>query len=107
MSRILYTVRCEFTDPAVADAWLRWLAEEHLADVCAAGALDAEAVRLDGDPVTCEVRYHFADRAAFETYERDRAPALREEGLSRFPLDLGLSYRRSVGAVTASTSPSR
>jgi hypothetical protein len=103
VSTILYTVRCEFTDPAVADAWLQWLADEHLADVCDAGALDAEAVRLDGDPVTCEVHYHFADRVAFETYERDHAPALREEGLSRFPLELGLSYRRSVGEVTSAT----
>lgn len=96
-----YTVACTFTNPDVADRWLDWLREEHLADVCAAGALDARAVRVDGDAIRCEARYHFADRAAFEAYERDHAPRLREEGLEKFPLDLGLTYERSTGEVVA------
>ena len=70
---IAYTVGCTFTDPAVAEAWLAWLRDGHLADVCAAGALDAEAVRVDGPSgeVRCEARYRFASRRAFEAYERD------------------------------------
>ena len=59
------------------------------------------AVRLDEDPVRCEARYLFDSREAFETYERDHAPALREEGLRAFPLDLGLSYTRTTGTVIA------
>ena len=30
---IAYTVGCTFTDPAVAEAWLAWLRDGHLADV--------------------------------------------------------------------------
>ncbi len=92
-----YTVRCEFDDPAVAQKWLRWLESEHLADVCAAGALGAEVIRLDGKPVCCEVRYRFASREAFAAYERDHAPRLRAEGLKRFPPELGLRYTRTTG----------
>ena len=94
-----YTVRCAFTSEAVADEWMAWLDEEHLREVCDAGALDAEVVRLDGPErgTTIEVRYHFADRAAFERYEREDAPRLREKGLKRFPLELGLRYTRTTG----------
>ncbi|MEM1206034.1 MAG: DUF4286 family protein [Acidobacteriota bacterium] len=99
--RIAYTVACTFTDPDVAARWLHWLESEHLADVVAAGALDAHAVRLDGEPLRCEARYTFASREAFQAYERDHAPRLREEGLTLFPLDLGLEYARSVGVIVA------
>lgn len=94
-----YTVACEFTDPAVAEEWLQWLREEHLADVLGAGASAAEVVRLDGSPVRIEVRYRFHSRAAFEVYERDHAPRLRAEGLRRFPLERGLTYTRSTGEI--------
>ena len=94
-----YTVACALDDPAVADEWIAWLRDEHIADVCAAGALDAEVIRLDGTPVRCEVRYHFASREAFAAYERDHAPRLREEGLKRFPLQRGLTYDRRTGEV--------
>ena len=47
----------------------------HVADVIAAGASDAELVRLDSDTQhVVEARYHFASRTAFERYERERAP---------------------------------
>ena len=106
---IAYTVGCTFTDPAVAEAWIEWLRDGHLADVCAAGALDAEAVRVDdprsGAPesgeVRCEARYRFASRRAFAAYERDHAPRLRAEGLAKFPLELGLTYERTVGEIVA------
>ena len=102
MTAFAYTVSCTFTDPAVADAWTQWLRDEHLADVCAGGAVAAEVVRLDGTPLRTEVRYRFADRAAFERYEREHAPRLREEGLRKFPLELGLTYSRSTGELVAS-----
>ena len=96
---IAYTVSCTFNDPAIADEWIGWLRDEHLAEVCAAGALDAEVIRFDGTPVRCEVRYHFASREAFVAYERDHAPRLRAEGLKRFPPERGLQYARSLGDV--------
>ena len=99
-----YPVRCEFRDPAVAEAWIGWMREEHFVDVIAAGAESAELVRLDGEPVTCECRYRFSDRAAFERYEREEAPRLRAEGLERFPLDRGLTYTRTTGEISLTKS---
>ncbi len=100
MSEIHYTVGCSFTDPAVAERWLAWLRDEHLADVCAGGATAAQVVAMDGDDIAYEVRYRFPSRQAFQAYERDHAPRLRTEGLERFPLSLGLTYRRTVGEAT-------
>ena len=99
----IYIVRCTFENGAVAERWLRWLVDEHFADVCAAGAMDAEAIRLDSlDSIVCEARYHFMDRASFEKYERHDAPRLRAEGLRKFPLELGLKYERFTGDVYGS-----
>ncbi|MEO1365936.1 MAG: DUF4286 family protein [Acidobacteriota bacterium] len=97
--KIAYTVSCTFTDPDVARRWMDWLRNGHLADVVDAGAESAYAVHLDGRPVRCEARFTFASRADYDAYQRDQAPRLREEGLSLFPLDLGLEYSRSVGEV--------
>jgi hypothetical protein len=113
---VAYTVTAEFDDVSVAEHWIRWLRDEHLAEVLAGGALDAEVIRFDRDDagvtrsdpassevaswsVRCEVRYHFASRAAFGDYERDHAPALRAKGLARFPTTRGIRYQRSLGEV--------
>ncbi|MEM9293271.1 MAG: DUF4286 family protein [Acidobacteriota bacterium] len=98
---VAYTVAITFKDSAVAERFMAWLQDGHLQDVVDAGALDARAVILDGEPLRLEARYTFASRSAFEAYERDHAPRLREEGLTLFPLDLGLSYQRSVGEIFA------
>ena len=110
---IAYTVACEFDDPAVAGEWIAWLRDAHLAEVCAAGALDAEVIRMDSprdsttglvsgaNTTNVEVRYHFASREAFQRYERDHAPRLRAEGLKRFPLERGVAYSRSLGEIVA------
>ncbi len=97
----LYTVACEFESVEVAQQWVDWLEREHLADVCAAGALDAEIVRMDGPAIRYEVHYRFRNRAVFEAYERDHAPRLRAESLRVFPLNLGLRYARSTGEIIA------
>src|SRR5262245_33681561 len=101
-----YTVAATFEDDRLAQEWLAWLRHEHLADVCAAGALDAEAILCDAADAgaakarsRCEARYHFASRAAFEAYVRDHAPHLRAEGLKRFPPERGIVYERAMGEV--------
>src|SRR5262245_36938569 len=99
-TQVAYTVIVSFTDSGVADEWLRWLFPDHLRDVLAAGALDAEVVELEGAPRTFEVRYHFASRDAFARYEQDHAPRLRAAGLKLFPPERGITYRRSLGAAT-------
>jgi hypothetical protein len=101
MPTVVYTVYTTFTDSSLADAWLRWLRGGHIAEVLAGGALDAEIVELDS--TTSErsfaVRYHFASRETFAAYERDHAPRLRAEGLKLFPVEKGVTYRRTVGVV--------
>ncbi len=97
----VYRVRCRFDDPEVARAWVAWLRDEHLADVVEAGAQSAELLRLDGPELVFEAVYRFADRAAFERYEAEHAPRLRNEGLDRFPLEAGLHYARVTGVCVA------
>jgi hypothetical protein len=102
MAPVAYTVSATFADARLADEWLSWLIGGHLAEVLAGGARDAEIIEIDGGPGrSFEVRYHFASRAAFESYERDHAPRLRADGLSRFPPEKGVTYRRSIGTTIA------
>jgi len=82
------------------ERWCEWLVDVHLAEVVEAGAARAELVQLDGE-LAAEARYVFASRAAFDEYERDHAPRLREDGLQRFPIALGLRYERSTGDILA------
>ncbi|MCZ6835653.1 MAG: DUF4286 family protein [Planctomycetota bacterium] len=98
---IAYTVACTFQNEALAEEWIQWLLDEHLAEVIDAGAMDASVVKLDGNTPRCEVHYHFESREAFNAYEREHAPRLRDAGLAKFPLKRGLSYIRSVGEVVA------
>ena len=80
-----YVVRCAFVDREAMEGFLQWLRDRHVADVCAAGAEDAEIYVLDpvgGEhPNAVEVRYRFASREAFARYEREAAPRLRKDGL--------------------------
>lgn len=99
MPEIAYTVAVTFKEQALADSWLAWLRGGHIAEVIAGGATNAEIVAMDGPEAAFEIRYRFAARAVFEKYEREHAPRLRAEGLALFPVEKGVSYRRSLGAV--------
>jgi len=97
-----YTVAAEFDDPAVRDEWVGWLRDGHLDDVFQGGAMRAEVIVEHVGPgqfPRAEVRYHFASAAAFATYEREHAPRLRAEGLTRFPPTRGIRYARRTGDV--------
>jgi hypothetical protein len=94
-----YTIQVVFDDDSVAEEWLEWLREGHAADLIAGGAERVEVIQLDGPQTTLEARYDFRDRDAFEQYERESAPRLREEGTQRFPPSRGARYRRSTGVV--------
>lgn len=99
-----YTVIGDFDDAAVAGEWVDWLTHGHLQAVLDGGALSAEVVRLEptqAAPLRLEVRYRFADHAAFQRYERDAAPALRADGLARFPPSRGVRLTRVLGEVLA------
>jgi hypothetical protein len=97
-----YTVHGEFESPDVAAEWVAWLRHGHLDDVLQGGALQAVLVQLS--PLKFEVRYLFADAAAFAAYEQGAAPKLRAEGLAKFPPSRGVKMARSTGEVLASVS---
>ncbi len=97
----LYIVRCTF-EPGTADVaqrWLNWLREIHLSEVLAAGAISADVIQISNDLERYEIHYRFASEVDFSRYERDQAPSLRADGLSRFPLSLGLAYERRAGTI--------
>src|SRR5688572_9203605 len=110
MPELPYTVYTTFRDAALADEWLRWLRDGHIAAVMAGGATDAEIIELDPPPDApeptraFEVRYHFPSRDSFARYEKEHAPRLRAEGLELFPVERGVNYRRAVGIVVTRTS---
>jgi hypothetical protein len=59
-------------------------------------------VRLDpepGQPPRVETRYVFPTRETFDQYISQHAPALRQEGLERFPPERGIRMERTVGLI--------
>ena len=101
-----YVVRIAFLDREPMGGFLAWLRDHHVADVLAAGALDAELVRLDDEAHhVIEARYRFASREAFAHYEREHAPRLRRGGLAELGR-LGLppdrvTFLRTTGEIVA------
>jgi hypothetical protein len=85
---------------------LVWLRDRHVADVCAAGADDAELVVLDEvegqQQHVLEMRYRFGSRGAFQRYEREQAPRLRAEGLAEIArLGIVATMTRTTGELVA------
>ncbi len=102
-----YAVVATCPTGAVAAQYLEWLIDEgHLQAVRDAGALTAEAVRLDPPPnapptpIRVLSLYTFAGRNEFDQYERDHAPRLRAEGAEKFGKS-GITFTRETGEVIA------
>jgi len=101
MPAIAYTVIATLPDEPTRSEYVAWLESEHVNLVVKAGAHTAMIVRVE-DPVAppqVEARYIFTTRQEFERYIRDSAPALRAEGLKRFPAQRGIRFERRIGAV--------
>jgi len=97
-----YTVQISFTNSQLADEWLTWMKGKHLQDVVSAGAKKAELIELSTSPNrTFLARYAFPSEADFKIYETKYAPALRAEGLAKFPIEKGVTYQRSAGTIVA------
>jgi hypothetical protein len=108
MEMVGYTVACRFVtgDQELANNWLAWLRDGHLQDVIDGGARSAEVIRVDDSVPHYEIHYRFVTRESLDRYLRDFSPRLREEGLAKFPLSLGLEYRRSTGEFCLKWPPS-
>lgn len=99
---IAYSVTAEFDELSVATEYVRWLQEGHLAAVLAGGALEAVLLRHEpaaGAQLVFQTRYLFASMAAFDRYEKQFAPALRADGLARFPPSRGVRMTRTLSEV--------
>lgn len=97
-----YAVTATLPDEATATEYLAWLAHGHTRQVVAAGAESARIVRLDrvaGESPQIETQYVFPSRAAFDRYVATAAPALRAEGLARFPPTRSITMVRRAGEV--------
>lgn len=96
MNSFRYVVGVTLPNTDLAERWLDWLRNGHIAEVIAGGATEATIYRVDGTDHSFEIVYAFPTREAFVHYERDHAPRLREEGRRLFPPEQGVVYRRST-----------
>jgi hypothetical protein len=107
---LVYDVRIAIDDVRAFEAFVAWLVDRHVDDVCDAAGCAADVVvldpRPDAGPRAVHVRYRFASREAFEAYERDHAPRLRAEGLAELARhgvapSHGATFTRSTGEIVS------
>lgn len=82
---IVYEVRVA-VDAAIAAEYRAWL-DPHIRQVLSIAGFERAELYAEDEVegrVVWIVRYHLADRAALESYLRDHAPRLRDEGQARF-----------------------
>lgn len=101
MTGIAYSVTATFPDEATASEYTAWLQDGHVDAVIQGGARQAMIVRLIDPPLPprVETRYLFATRALFDIYIEKFAPALRADGLQRFPPDRAITFERRTGII--------
>jgi len=116
MTRIFYAVTATLPDEQTAREYLAWLEDGHVDAVIDAGAHSGMIVRLDPDPPEMfpdspsdtppgnprprvETQYVFATRERFDRYVQRDAPALRADGLKRFPPERGIVFARRTGVI--------
>ena len=79
-SMVLYNVTVSVTEECAND-WVKYMMEEHIPDVLATGHFrDFRLCHVQGEAeggVTFAVQYMARDAEAFQTYQRECAPALQ------------------------------
>ncbi len=85
---IIYNVTIK-TEPAITADWISWMHTEHIPEMMGTGLFSGyrfchllEQDETEG--ATFTVQYFCADIGQYDTYIRDYAPAMREQGLRRF-----------------------
>jgi hypothetical protein len=76
-------------DWSAVEEWLRWMREEHIAEVLATGCFfDANMFKLleqdDTEGPTFIVQYTCNKKIDYLKYKKDFAPALQEKGAAKF-----------------------
>jgi len=103
---IAYTVLASLPDEPTAREYIGWLEGGHLAAVIAGGATSAQIIRIQSspDPIQLEIRYLFPNQQVFDRYVAEVAPALRADGVRRFPPERGVRLERRSGVVVGDLS---
>jgi hypothetical protein len=101
MIRICYMVIATLPDTATAEEYVTWLEDGHVDAVISHGAHSAMIVRLEPAATRPRVmtQYIFTTRELFDRYVSTFAPALRADGLKRFPPERGITFERLVGEI--------
>ncbi|MBK9187452.1 MAG: DUF4286 family protein [Phycisphaerales bacterium] len=105
MPDIAYTVTATLPDTRTRDEYVAWLQEGHLAQVIQGGAATAAILLLTdpASPIRVQTRYTFSSPEALDRYVRDHAPALRADGLARFPPARGVAFAREIATILPSS----
>lgn len=85
---IIYNITIK-VESTVAEKWLQWMKEEHLAEMMNTGLFsDYRMCRLmeqdEADGVTFVVQYHTDSIENYQSYLDDHAPKMRQKGLAKF-----------------------
>lgn len=99
MSAIAYTVHATFPDEPTAREFIDWLESGHLHAVLRGGASSAQIIRIQAEPIQVEIRYLFPNQQVFDRYVAEFAPALRADGIRRFPPERGIRMERRSGML--------
>ncbi len=88
MKPIVYNVTLKVSHAIQAD-WLRWMQEEHMAEVVATGCFTTSRLLHliesdDEEGVTYAAQYESANRAQYDRYIQEFAEGLRKKGYDRW-----------------------
>lgn len=99
---IIYNVTIK-VQAAIADAWLRWMKEEHMPDLQRTGLFtDYRLCRLleqdDADGPTFAAQYFCDSLEDYHEYINSHAPVMRDKGQKKFG-DKFIAFRTVMEAV--------
>ena len=99
--QIIYNVTSNI-DESIHDQWLSWI-KEHIPQVLATGKFtEAKLTRVlveeEMGGLTYSVQFKAKSREALESYYKNDAPRLRQDGISKFA-DKSLSFRTELEII--------